>query len=306
MSYILEALKKSQHTRALGQVPHVTATYFDIDDVQPFYSRWQFWGMISALLLASAALAIAVYLLLRPLPLPPVPITPDPVPIAPAINPPTSINSPASINPPSPMVVVVPAPDAAEQRPPLTRGADELRQAVLRQTEAEIAAALAELDAAPPVKQRPRKSPPPPPHASTAPKSPARSALPPIPPQQIPADIRADIEAFKHEIRRNPPPSRTVVTAATHTDEARSPSRDIGVQSAPITAKKSPNTAARPELTLTMTVHVYHRDPRQRFIYLNHRKMRERDTTSEGVTLKEILPNGVVLNYQGREFFQAR
>ena len=59
-----------------------------------------------------------------------------------------------------------------------------------------------------------------------------------------------------------------------------------------------------PELRLDL--HVYAAKPADRYAFINMRKVREGDVTSEGVEVKEITPDGVVLEYQGTEFLLGR
>ena len=59
-----------------------------------------------------------------------------------------------------------------------------------------------------------------------------------------------------------------------------------------------------PELRLDL--HVYAAKPADRYAFINMRKVREGDVTSEGVAVKEITPDGVVLEYQGTEFLLGR
>ena len=53
-------------------------------------------------------------------------------------------------------------------------------------------------------------------------------------------------------------------------------------------------------------VHVYVDQPEQRFVILNSRKLREGDTSPEGLGMEEILPEGVVLSFKGHRFFISR
>ncbi|MBS0570756.1 MAG: general secretion pathway protein GspB [Proteobacteria bacterium] len=61
---------------------------------------------------------------------------------------------------------------------------------------------------------------------------------------------------------------------------------------------------ALPQLKLSM--HVYTADPKQRFVILDGTRMTEGDTTPDNVTLREIRPDGVVLEFQGQRFFFPR
>jgi general secretion pathway protein B len=55
-----------------------------------------------------------------------------------------------------------------------------------------------------------------------------------------------------------------------------------------------------PELRLDL--HVYASNPAERYAFINMHKMREGDVTPEGVQVKEITRDGVVLDYRGTEF----
>lgn len=59
-----------------------------------------------------------------------------------------------------------------------------------------------------------------------------------------------------------------------------------------------------PELRLDL--HVYDSKPAERYAFINMHKVREGEVTPEGVTVKEITPDGVVLEYQGTEFLLGR
>jgi general secretion pathway protein B len=57
---------------------------------------------------------------------------------------------------------------------------------------------------------------------------------------------------------------------------------------------------------LSMSMHVYTADPKQRFVILDGARMVEGDTTTDRVTLREIRPDGVILEFQGQRFFLPR
>lgn len=59
-----------------------------------------------------------------------------------------------------------------------------------------------------------------------------------------------------------------------------------------------------PDLKLSM--HVYSKDPAQRFVILNNTRMVEGDKTPDDVTLQSIRPDGVILEFQGQRFFYPR
>jgi hypothetical protein len=49
-------------------------------------------------------------------------------------------------------------------------------------------------------------------------------------------------------------------------------------------------------------LHVYSAAPERRFVSINGRKYRQRDTLTDGPTVREITPEGVILDYQGTAF----
>lgn len=59
-----------------------------------------------------------------------------------------------------------------------------------------------------------------------------------------------------------------------------------------------------PELRLDL--HVYASNPSDRYAFINMRKVHEGDVTPDGVEVKEITREGVVLDFQGTEFLLGR
>ena len=59
-----------------------------------------------------------------------------------------------------------------------------------------------------------------------------------------------------------------------------------------------------PEMRLEL--HFYATRPQDRFVFVNGRRYREGDTTAEGVTVVEIVPDGVVMNQGGNRFLLPR
>jgi general secretion pathway protein B len=53
---------------------------------------------------------------------------------------------------------------------------------------------------------------------------------------------------------------------------------------------------------LNLDLHVYATIPAQRLVFINARKYREGETLQEGPVVSEITPTGVVLEYQGRSY----
>jgi general secretion pathway protein B len=53
---------------------------------------------------------------------------------------------------------------------------------------------------------------------------------------------------------------------------------------------------------LHLDLHVYANEPQQRFVFINSRKYREGDTLAEGPVVEQITTEGAVLNFRGSRF----
>jgi general secretion pathway protein B len=373
MSYILEALKKSQQERELGHVPRLQAVTFDDEPVHAPTHRWVY----AALLLAVAAVAIALFAVLRAAPddsesatiallpaqrtsreLQPEPsLVParsadvgrdavlrraDAVDAAPGrgkplVQSPVQASASSALQPPAesrrrpqqrqdaiapnsaapeliaaavptqavpqsptqsptqppalsapetvsvqPEVLVVPAPPKPGQ--PLPRGADELRRAVLGPGSSPSIDTTAPLPL------------PPAPAVTDS----ARQQVPEHVP--VPADLIADIEAFKKQVGSGPPAAR-----AAQEPVLPPPPRAVPAADTDIALPPPPSVALRGRLPdFRMSVHIYDAEPARRFVYINGRKLRENDKSREGLRLERIVADGAVLSYQGESFFQPR
>ena len=125
----------------------------------------------------------------------------------------------------------------------------------------------------------------------------------------IAGSFAAQVAAAKE---RNPAP-REPSSAEGETAEAAQ-------TAAPVTARPpiTRNTAALPTLQevqangtvnlpeLHLDIHVYSAAPADRFVFINMSKQRERSSLAEGPMVKEITPDGVVLEHQGTTFLLPR
>lgn len=309
MSYILEALKKSQQERDLGLVPRLDNDVFEAEP-EPAGSRpWS----AAALVLAVIAVVIASYAVLHQRAVEPPEPTEAAVPVPkPESTPPVSSPSaqgsesaateppPISTEGPSvePRVLVVPAPP--KPGAPLPRGADELRRAVLGP------------NLTPSIQSRdPRYPEVPLPPPGPAERGPGALANPEPEQPVIPDDLRADIEAFKREVRtgdsagpaaQEPAPAATLPQVPPVSPKEES---DATLLSGYRGLKPSPATRAKLP-AYTMPVHVYDSDPARRFVYINGRKIAEQEESREGIRVDRIVPDGAILSFQGERFFQRR
>jgi general secretion pathway protein B len=267
MSYILEALKRSQQERELGQVPTLDGTLLPTEGQS---ARPAPWG-IAAVTLAALAFLVALYAAMRGQP----------------SAPPLRFQSPADAS-------IAQTPAKGEASPASAPKQD-------------VGAATSELQAG----AKPAVAPPPAdlaaPKAESAPPSPVPAApatrasgldslvpQPPVPP--VPADIRADIEAFKNKLLQGRGGGRPAESS-----RPAAPAKQVKPES----LRLPPDVKDRLP-PFFMTVHVYDKDPAKRFVAINSVETHEGERTREGITVEKILPDGAVLSFDGHEFFRHR
>ena len=194
---------------------------------------------------------------------------------------PPALAAPESVSV-QPEVLVVPA--APKPGQPLPRGADELRRAVLGPGSSPSIETTAGLPS------------PPAPAATDYARQQAPEHVP------VPADLIADIEAFKKQVGSGPPAARAAPKPVLPPPPRAMPAADEGTALAP-----PPSVALRGKLPeFRMSVHIYDTEPARRFVYINGRKLRENDESREGLRLERVVADGAVLSYQGESFFQPR
>ncbi len=109
--------------------------------------------------------------------------------------------------------------------------------------------------------------------------------------------------------RNQPAPGSSEVTrqetSPAATVEPEAPAATTNVAALPtIYEVITDGTLVLPELHLD--IHVYSDSPEDRFVFINMSKQREQSRLSEGPVVKEITPNGVVLEYDGTSFLLPR
>lgn len=310
MSYILEALKKSQKERELGQVPRLQTSVFDAPLEPTRTRRW----IIATFALAALAAVLAIHAWWRP----PVANAPDTArgevepsgarlasrtqralgTDAPGIDAPgtevpeadtpdTDALSSGAKAPPSDTDVVA----VEERQSAFGADRDEPRVLVvpappkpgerLPRGADELRRAVLGADDMEDAQSA---------VLASARREPARTETPPAPEQSsLPPDLVAEIEAFKREFRERGGLETAAPAAASSS-----------ARPAPLGA------SLRQQLPpFSMTVHVYADDPVRRFIYLNGRKLREGELTREGFFVEEVLADGAILRYDAHRFFQS-
>lgn len=304
MSYILEALRKSQQDREIGRVPTLaTQPLFTSQD-----SGGNFRGL-AAVALAGLAVAIALYAALRtgpevvpPASTPTSPVTQPagPAPVGAPVAASASGASPALAAPPG---TATPAPAAAplvaspglSPTPPATHSAAP-------------PAALAPV--APPVVTAGSAPPAPSPARSAAreddtlvdaggeasdgaPEGMDDSAgVASRPADGIPDDLRQDIQSFKDQIKGG--------------EGGKAAKKANNQKPGPPQERRLPQEVEERLPSFLLTVHIYDAEPAKRFVVIDGRKLRQGDSSRGGILVEEILPDGVALSFEGHSFFRPR
>ncbi|TCT22292.1 general secretion pathway protein GspB [Thiobaca trueperi] len=295
MSYILEALKKSQQERELGQVPTLDTTGIFSEDKEPIPTNH--WGLL-AVGLAALAVVIALYAALRG-PTAPVVVSAPPAPVLPQQTDPRG-TAPAPLDPswsaPAEPLVEAPPPkrsprvSPAPTLPGSDRGEGVIMDDDLPYPNPNFDPARDAL-ADPQLELELQRQ-----LAAEQGDSAAAKPAPIAPPERtpIPSDLIDDIEAFKQQVRREqgvPPPA-----------SKRQPARLSGdLTRLRLTAAQQAQLPG-----YLMTVHVYDPDTAKRFVVINTLKYREGEETREGLRVERILLDGAVLSYLGNPFFVPR
>lgn len=335
MSYILEALKKSQQERELGRVPTLDATgMFEEDKVVPHRSHWP----LLAVALAAVAMVVALYAALKgPVATPPpvsetlglsVPAVVDPradpapirskdVEVGRAV-PPGGVK-PGSTYPEDPQVAAANPASRSSWSPPAPASAP-------KGPVTGASRPLEPLIEPPPPKQGGRVRFPDP---GEAPSFGGGSQVDdsPLPgdadldeelelQRQMEADSVEPLDEEEHYVDPAPTPVPRDLIADIEAFKREVQGGQVA-QKAPAKAMVRPIDKDPEKLRLTaaqeadlprylMTAHVYDADQSRRFVLINGLKYREGEKTREGITVERILAQGAVLSHKGNPFFVPR
>jgi len=261
MSFILDALRKAERDRNLGQAPRIEDVALAQQRTEPAAASGRRRGLrligLAALLIVIGLLAM---LLLRKPVAPPAAVTV----VAPGVvN--ATVRGPARVEPPPAATPAVIAEPEDTGPPALAEDEDLSSLDDLTQTPADKAAAVAE--PAEPEVRRPRDFIARPATADTGDEAYAEAPPPrPVPPQAA-------------------PPTRL----SSLTGDAAS--------ATPLSAMSPAYRADFPELTVE--VHVWDSDPARRFVLVGGKRYAEGQTLEQGPRLAEIAQDGLVLEYRG-------
>ena len=282
MSLILEALKKSEQQRKLGEAPTLGS---------PMIAVRRRRNMLPVLIALIVVAAGAAWWLLR-----------DPAPIHPAAVQVADNAKVADIMPAAPAKSAAPVvhPTARGNHAPVARASSSNPMISIAQKD-RLAGQLAEAKSRTATSQAARTSPAP---ASNVPE-PAR-----VPDKATPAKSDTVSRTGVNEDR---PVIPTPLPTKPLTPPAPVATAPAPAATAPM-ARSKPNQPAVPSLfelpyakrkdipPIELTMHVYSADPAGRFVVIKGERRVEGDDLGDGLVLKQIRADGIVLDYKGTEF----
>jgi general secretion pathway protein B len=269
MSFILDALRKSEHERQRQTGPALAEVA-----IAPPKQRSNVWATAAIALLLVNLVAVGVLLIRK--------ASREPAVATPAAAQPTPAASaaPSPAPPQVSMTRTAPVPDAAAAAPPMLQPARVAEPVVADQhnpLEDEMSGGPPMLDAQVAAQ------------ASTAPAGP-------------PAVTRTP--TGRGSVVYESLPDSATVGGPPHQGSARAGAPAPAPGSALPTADEL--TAAGGVPALNLDLHVYSTKPAERMVFINSHKYREGDTLQEGPVVKQITPDGVVLEFRGSQFVLTR
>jgi general secretion pathway protein B len=287
MSYILEALRKSERERRAGEVPALPAV---VAEPPPRGQPWLAWLVVGLLLFNGAGLG---YLWLhrkeaRPAP----PAGSAPVAAAPpAATAPVPPKTPAATADAAPSAVVTPPVPPPAIRPDIPIPPRPQPQPVPR-AEAKPAPVV------PPPAAKPRPKP------ATRPEAPPGgfAGRPPSPAGTPPALTKEERPAAI----RPPVPAKTVPPSPPGPVEGRPDSGEAARRGDLPLLRELPRDFRERVPEFRINIHAYSEAPAERFAIIDMKKYRAGDALPGGAVLREIRADGLVLDLDGTKFRVAR
>ncbi len=282
MSFILDALRKSEHARQRQTGPGLAEV-----PVAPAKSKTNVWATAAVALLVVNLLAVGVLLLRRAQKQDDAPaVAASAVGTTPSATPATTAAPTATAGANEPPTAVAGAANPALRAPPAVATA---RPPALTQSPAPVAQPTTRNPLADEVGDDAGRY------------DPSLQAAASAVPYGPPAVAKSNGGTKRGSVVYAPVPEATDLP---YTPPAPQP----GVQAAP----RQPAADALPgadEMTargglpaLHLDLHVYATQPQQRFVFVNSRKYREGDTLAEGPVVEQITQAGAVLNFRGSRF----
>ena len=277
MSFILDALRKSEHERQRQTGPALV----EVPVAAP-KPRTNPWATAAIALLVVNLVAIGVLLIVRSGNSPPdapvaqnsaqTPPSDAATSAAPVATAAPAVQGPPPAATPQPTLPqALPQTSAPVPPPPMLRPAEPAAPATRNPLEREVAGYTPGMES----------------------EAAARAAAPPPgPPAVVAAPRRGGTVVYESL------PDVDGMTPPAAAQSAGSPSRNMP------TADDVAASSGLPELRLEL--HVYSTRPQERFVFINSAKYREGDKTPEGAAVEEITPDGVVMSARGNRFLLPR
>lgn len=296
MSYILEALKQSQQQRELGEIPTLTAEPF----VENRPSGRLNPVLLATLLLALLSVVIALYALFS-----------DRYPDVDnrdtdegIISSAPVVKAPKRTSPPLPTEITD---DKAVVRQESTQIKQPEKKVIAEKITLAVKTVTAQKITEKPIEAVSKKAPP----AGTDIVQDEASAF------------RAEMLAIKRRLEETHSEMGIVEEPAETGKLSTKPAPEKSADNTPNTAVPSDPSGEKVKIGLPgtehslpqgiyarlpkrkVTIHVYSTDPSERFVILNSRRMEEGGRTSQGITVDEILQEGVIFSFEGHRFYKA-
>jgi len=268
MSFILDALRKSEHARQRQGGPGLA----EVAVAAP-KTKTSVWATAAVVLLVANLIAVGVLMLRRGR----APDAADAASIA------TTSRSPTASQAPAVAQADAPAASAAAETSPTTTSAPATTSPAPREQAADLPPMLQPADA-------------PAPGAGTRNPLEYEVAGGAMPPDPVLAERSASVPAGPPAVSEYSTRPGSVVYETLPRAAEAAPDLptidDVALQ------------GGVPEMHIDL--HVYATNPQDRFVFVNKRKYREGETLQEGPRVEEITRNGVVLSQQGRRFILPR
>lgn len=149
---------------------------------------------------------------------------------------------------------------------------------------------------------------------ATAPEPPAPASVEPPPPPVSPVakTPAGDLAAQAKLPAPVPRPKKTVAArptgkaaAAKRTETSAAPAVPLVMDDTPL-LQQMPEAFRRGLPPLALTIHVYSHEKSQRILFINDREYHEGSQIEGGIRVESVVPDGVVLSFQGERFKLGR
>jgi general secretion pathway protein B len=262
MSYILEALKKSEQQREIGRVPGITSVHENT--AKSAGSKWR-WLIVAVLLLNAGLLGLLLW--------------PGSEPEPEAVTSSAPVAEPLQVRPDRPAAV------------PIQRRSPAVDSPIPRNRQSADIAPRPELSAPEPATIESAPKP--------LAQDPAVTATVQPPAEQLPRPpVEADLAAPLSTAAADADPA----WQSQALQAPRPPPAKVRTPALPVWPQIPSHLFQQLSGNLRLDVHVFSDRQQQRFVLINMTKYKEGEKLQEGPQLDEITPEGVILSFRGQQF----